>query len=134
MNDQAQDNQPSEGQPIETAPQTPGEQQPAHWDKVKFIREFAVGFLGWYLVTTLLAWFIFNSNLSVEEISDMVVVVLVWLFQVIALIGLFFTRKTRAIAWGILSALGLNFVISLALGNVIPALCFYPFFTVLFRY
>lgn len=132
MNDPAQNHQTAVGQSIETAPQQTSELQPASAEptrNVNLIKQFTAGFLGWYLVMALIYGLLFR-NLGTGSM-DYDLMGLGGLFlpiQFIALIILFAMRKVRYIGWGMLSAIGLNLVISLVLGLFGNVLCFIPFF------
>lgn len=121
MNGQTQNNHPLEERPEGTLVATPREQpsEAAPTRKFKLTWQFVAGFLGWYLVTALVYW------LGKAESACLFPV----LFPVnLVMIIVLLKRQPRA-GWGLLSALGLNLVISLILNLVINAICFIPFFT-----
>jgi len=135
MTDPAQENQPSgdqpvqpvpqetgdqqPAQPVETAPQEPPVQQPTQRENISTLLEYIAGFLGWFLVMLL--------HLLFQKAPGAFTTIMC-VFQGVALLVLFLTKKRRAIAWGMLTAIGLNFVICLAQGLIINMICFIPFF------
>ncbi len=84
-------------------------------------RDFAIGFVGWFLVNGLL-WFL-ASRLGRGGIGC-----LLFPANLGALIILGVIRRTRWMALGILSALALNFLIALVRNMAFNGLCFIPFF------
>lgn len=81
---------------------------------------FASGFFGWYLVMAL----IYGQRFDQESLM----ICGGLLFPVNLVILVLLLKQQRYAGWGILSALGVNFVISLLLGLWNNALCFLPFF------
>ena len=89
---------------------------------------FAVGFLGWYLVNGFV-WFMLAPSGSVNggqygPIPNIIILPV----NAIVLLILAIIRQTRQIALGILSAMVLNFFISLFFGMAYNGQCFIPFF------
>jgi len=75
-------------------------------------KEFWYGFVGWFVFNSI-AW-----ELELVPISMLV--------NVVALI--YFARKIRRIAFGLLSANTVNLVLVILQGAVYKAICFIPFF------
>jgi hypothetical protein len=134
MGDQAQNNKPSGVQPPDPAPIPPNDRptettQPA--SKYKRAWKFAAGFLGWYMLLAAV-YYLLAPTTGISPAGDVVVPMilsgLLFPLQVVGLILLFAFKKNRNIGWGMLSALGVNLVISLMLGLVYNGVCFIPFF------
>jgi len=89
---------------------------------------FAVGFLGWYLVVWLIYWSLLNGKTDPQGYSAMILSMLVFPAQIIALFILFVVKDFRKIGWGMLSAIAVNLLISMILGLGLNAVCFIPFF------
>jgi hypothetical protein len=86
---------------------------------------FAIGFLGWYLVN-IFAWS--HVPAGGYGLGVFFVFAIMLPFNIVALIVLGIIRSTRWVALGIVTALALNFLISLALGLTLNAQCLIPFF------
>ena len=121
MNEQTQNNHPLEEQREETRLATPAEQpleaQPTA--KFKLTWQFVAGFLGWFFVMALVYWVGRSESTCLFPI----------LFPINLGILMVLLRKQPQVGWGMLSALGLNMVISLILNLFLNAICFIPFFT-----
>jgi hypothetical protein len=130
MNGQIQNNSPAEDHPEGTLPPTPDQQPPnsQSTSRFKLTWKFAAGFLGWYLVIWLIYWSLSHGNPDPQGYGAMIVSMLVFPAQIIALIFLFVVKKFRKIGWGMLSAIASNLMISLLLGFGFNAVCFVPFF------
>ncbi len=100
--------------------QTQEAAQPAR--TIKFILKFLGGFLGWYLVMGLI-YTLLKSYATGTSCSGPLL-----FMQIGAYISLLVNKKTTDIGWGVLSALGVNLVISLVLGLTFNAFCAVPFF------
>ena len=127
MNQQAQNNHPSEEQPPEAVQPIPGAQPP---HKFKLTWQFAAGFLGWFLVNGL-GWLIILSGRKFSSGDETAVIcngALFFPLNLIILVLLAWKVGTRQIAWGIVAALGVNLIVSLVLGLVQNAVCLVPFF------
>lgn len=92
---------------------------PAYTRSQKWVL-FSSGFFGWFLVTVL----IYGQKFSPEAL--MMCGGLLFLVNAVVLVLLL--SKLRPVGWGMLSALGVNFVISLMLGLANNAVCFIPFY------
>lgn len=123
MNEQTQNNHPLEEQPEGTAPLPPGERASdvSPTRRFKLTWEFVAGFLGWYLVSGL----IYAAGRGQETL----IICSGLLFPVNVVFLILFLRKQPQLGWGMLSALGVNLVISLILGLSTSAFCFIPFFS-----
>jgi len=88
--------------------------------KFKLSWNFVAGFLAWYLVTTLI-------YLSVSG-QEILIICSGLLFPVNVVALVVFLKKTPDVGWGMLSALGLNLLISLVRGLSTNAFCFIPFY------
>ena len=124
MDDSTQNDDVYGGQPTETPVEQPGQQTPepvAEGGKFKIRRPFVIGFLGWYAVMALV-----YGILIFDKDNDFVQLICV--LQGILLMILFLVRKQRSIAWGVISAIGVNFFLSLLLNLFLNAICFVPFF------
>lgn len=80
-------------------------------------RRFLIGFLGWWLVNVPLA-----MVLNARHLAE--VLFMVFFVQVVLLIIMAFAN--RAVALGMLAAIGLNLVISILFGLLFNALCWIP--------
>lgn len=102
---------------------TPGSEAPSVGPptrKFKLSWNFAAGFLAWYVVTALI-------YLSVAGQEALIICSgLLFPVTVIALVA--FLRKTPDVGWGMLSALGVNLIVSLVRGLTTNAFCFIPFY------
>jgi len=90
--------------------------------------KFSIGFLGWYLMVGL----IYGALLRNDPQGEAAIILgglLVFPAQIVALIVLFVVKRLRSVGWGMLSALGVNFFISVIFGNWLEAVCFIPFFS-----
>jgi hypothetical protein len=128
MNDLAQNDQPSGEQSPEIAPQPPGDQQPPSAEpprKFKLTWPFAAGFLGWYLLMALFYGIMLRDT---DSESLLICGGGAFFLQVIVLIIFLLSKDLRDMGWGMLSALGVNLLISLVLGSFANAICFIPFF------
>jgi len=130
MNNQTQNDQPSKEQPGGTLPSTPDQQPsgPQSASVFELTWRFAVGFLGWYLVVWLIYWSLLNGKTDPQGYSAMILSMLVFPAQIIALFILFVVKDFRKIGWGMLSAIAVNLLISMILGLGLNAVCFIPFF------
>jgi hypothetical protein len=81
---------------------------------------FLIGFLGWFLVNALIYLQKFDQE-SLTICGGL-------LFPVNLVLLVILLRKRPLVGWGMLSALGVNLVISLVFGVWNNALCFLPFF------
>jgi hypothetical protein len=84
---------------------------------------FASGFFGWFLVTGLFYRAMYPSD--AQTICSGL------LFPVHIGLLVLLLEKQPHVGWGMLSALGANFVISLMLGLSNNAICFVPFFNLM---
>ncbi len=136
MDNGTPNDQPSGDQTPEIAPQQPNDQQPAQAEsgrKFRPIWKFAAGFLGWYLVMVLLYGLMFRGTSSSTNDEGLIICTgSIFLLQVGVFIFVLLIKELRDIAWGMLSAIGVNFVVSLALGLSTNAVCFVPFFKPLY--
>jgi hypothetical protein len=124
-------------------PEKPPERQLTRNEK---IRDFVIGFMGWYILTRIL-WFIINPGLNNGGISilgvatgilsflnnggssiSLIIGILSFPLNLIVLIVFASIKRTHWIGLGILVALALNLVVSLIIGAVFNALCFVPFY------
>jgi hypothetical protein len=132
MNDPAQNHLTAGSQSPETAPQQTNALAPDQAKlprKSNLIGQLAIGFLGWYVVMALIYGLLFRSYGTGSADYDLMALGCYFLpLQVLILIFLLANRKLRRIGWGMLSAIGLNLMISLVLGLFGNALCFIPFF------
>jgi hypothetical protein len=92
------------------------------------IRDFAIGFFGWYIINGLL-WIIINPGIinggtAVNGGSGCITFPL----NLIVLIVFARIKQTHWIAFGILVALALNLVVSLIIGVAFNGWCFIPFY------
>jgi len=101
--------------------QTHGPAKPAR--TYKFFLKFLVGFLGWYLVMALIFGIMLRDTGEASNWGWRFLVLQIFTFGFLSLF-----EKLRAIGWGMLFALGVNFAISLALGLLFNAICLIPFF------
>ena len=84
---------------------------------------FAIGFIGWYVIHT--AWAaVLTSSSARSTALDVWILLLIGNVVVIPLLALI--KNLRWLAFGALSALGLNLAVSLILGMFMNALCFAP--------
>ena len=98
------------------------------------IRDFLIGFAGWWIITGLVWLGVTRGTFSVPSriwsellaLFELVFLLLFFLTQLIALIILAFRRGW--IALGMLSAIALNLTITLLVGMTQNAFCFAPFF------
>lgn len=91
---------------------------------------FAIGFIGWYLVNGLL-FLLLGAKLGFSDLTNealLFVNLIIFPANLIITIILTVMRSTRIIGFGILSALGLNLLISLIMGIFLKGVCFVPFF------
>ena len=94
------------------------------------IRDFSIGFLGWWLINGLV-WF-WVTNDAGNSMGDnalllyICVIPFFYLSQLVAIIVFAFRR--RWIALGSTSAIALNLFIALVLGLTFNVTCFVPFF------
>jgi hypothetical protein len=123
MNEQTQNNHPLEDQPEGKVSSTPGDRLPEAPParKFKLTWEFVAGFLGWYLVTGLIY--------AAGQGQETLIICGGLLFPVNVVLLILFLRRQPQLGWGMLSALGVNLVISLILGLSTSAFCFIPFFS-----
>jgi hypothetical protein len=92
------------------------------------IRDFAIGFLGWYIINGAL-WLIINPGpLNEGSFANGLLGCITFPLNIIALIIFAAIKRTRWIAFGILCALALNLVISLIIGMSLNGWCFIPFY------
>jgi hypothetical protein len=107
-------------------PEEPSDQRPdsgsagAVNPKRRNWRFFAFGFIGWYLVNGVI-WVLPGNN----EFN----LLLTLPANILILIILAIIKRTRWIAFGMLTAIALNFLISLVLGLFNQAVCLVPFFS-----
>lgn len=130
MDNGSPNNPPALDQSPDAAPRQPDDQQIETAQppgKFKLTWQFAAGFLGWYFVMALFYGLLFrDTGTSTSNEGLIICSGLIFPLQVILLI---FSIKDRYdFGWGMLSAIGVNFVISLVLGLFTNALCFVPFF------
>jgi len=88
-------------------------------------KPFLIGFFGWYVINGLI-WLVFGNPNQSE--SAIFVNLFVFPVNLLALILFLIIRRTRRMGFGILTALAVNFVISLVLGLFLNGACFIPFF------
>jgi hypothetical protein len=94
------------------------------------IRDFLIGFLGWYLVTALVWYLVDWDNMMSTQAAGALPFIFMGLnfsANLIALIVLSVVKRTRYIGFGILVALALNLLITTVLGEFGNGLCFFPF-------
>lgn len=101
----------------------PGVRNPTD-QKRKYWLFFAIGFIGWYLMNGII-WALapFSKNFNSYN------VVLTLPGNILVLLILATIKRTRWIAFGMLAAIALNFLISLVLGLFNQAVCLVPFFS-----
>ncbi len=99
--------------------ETPPEVEPP--SVVERVLLFAAGFLGWYLLTAV----VYNGMIKGEE---MIIICGGVLFPVNVILLILLLRRRSFIGWGLLSALGVNMIVSLIMGLSTNAFCFVPFF------
>ena len=134
MEDPSQNHQASEEQPSESLseqPVNPALSPVVDERKFKITRQFILGFALWYVVMGLIfVGLVPPGKYTPNEAEEMILICngLFFPLQVIVLIILFVTKNRREVGWGMLAAIGVNLVISLALGLVLNAVCFIPFF------
>jgi len=125
MNEPEEDILSQDEAPEASAPQdSEGEQQQREKDNF-FKRNvlsvwFVVGFIGWFLIMAL-----FYGQVADSE-AMMICAGLFFPVHVIAVILLI--KLVPSVGWGMLSAIGVNLVISMILSLFTNALCFIPFF------
>jgi len=137
MLEQTKDDHSSEDQlPGETQP-TPSDQLPIKTPPTRLFKrclQFAIGFLGWFTVNGLLWGAVSLIGSTSNRIPGFlsVVPILLWCFSfplnIAAFIVLLVFKRSRLIAWGILTAVALNILVSLILSAFQNAMCFAPFF------
>lgn len=128
MNEQTQ----SEDKPEGTVPESP-EQQSSEPESISIFGltwKFVLGFLGWYLVVGLIYGLVMIDD--PQGYGALIISLLVFPAQIIALFILFLVKRFRKIGWGVLSAIAVNLLISLIIGLNFNALCFIPFFDPLY--
>ncbi len=96
-------------------------------EKIERYRDFTGGFVGWYVVNGVI-WGLQGPTYSMYGLTGNSVIVWLIMFpsNVIALIALALFK--RGMALGILTALALNFAVTLVLSLIYNALCGIPFF------
>ena len=136
MNTRTPDEQTSEDHLLGETSLTPGEQLPKAQPILKFKQYllFAIGFLGWFTVNGLLWGAVSLIGSPPNRIPWFLSVVpnLLWCFSfplnIAAFIVLLMFKRSRMIAWGMLTAVALNILVSLILSAFTNAMCFAPFF------
>ncbi len=90
-------------------------------------RQFLIGFAGWCLATGSI-WLVLSRELSGNWFVQLLVSGTLFLVNIGLLAGLGSSRRVRWVALGMLAAVALNLLISLALGAWFSVVCFVPFF------
>jgi len=135
MNDLPQNEPSDDDQLLEDARLPAEEQQSVVKQPVprsRRIWRFAMGFLGWYLAMGLFFLALFpDVNLSSPSADEGLLICsgIIFPIQLLALILFLVIKEVRNVGWGMLSALGVNLMISLVMGFTTNAFCFVPFFT-----
>ena len=107
------------------------------------LMDFALGFIGWFVVNGILAivlgWLIFSTNLfygpeapptSQNLPSGLIVMPVITLVNIVVLLVLAFKRRMMAL--GILTAYAVNFAVTLVIGVGLASLCGGPFYLIAF--
>jgi len=145
MAEQMSENQSPEEKPPQEEPLPPSEQllegegsipgdqkipEPQPMGRFKRYGLFAVGFLGWFLVNGLVWLLISRGEMNLEEQEGMVFInaLCVLPLNLAIMLLLLWKKFTRMISLGILTAYGVNLIISLILGLSTNAACLIPFF------
>ena len=96
---------------------------------LKQILQFVGGLLGWFLVNYAAYWLFFGGKEATTQAFELnLLACLILPANVILFIVLVLKRATRQIAWGMLTAIGMNFIASQILGLSLNAICMVPFF------
>ena len=145
MDEQMSENQSPEEKSPQEEPIPPSEQlpevegliqddqkipEPQPMGKFKRYGLFAAGFLGWFLVNGLVWLLISRGEMNLEEQEGMVFInaLCVLPLNLAIMLLLLWKKFTRMISLGILTAYGVNLIISLILGLSTNAACLIPFF------
>ena len=129
MDEPTQEDEPSGDQHPETPLELPGDQPPARGGrKFRLTWQFVAGFFGWYLVMALINGPQVLPNPGAQVYSESLFVCNALLFPVQVLLLIIWIKARYQVGWGMLAAIGVNLVISLALGLGYNAACFIPFF------
>ena len=135
MSNQTQNNQPLNNHPQAIQPPAPGggSSAPESASLFKLTWRFAIGFLGWYLVMAFVFWALLGYTFDTGQkgLYEGIVIlngICIFPAQILTLVILFLVRSLREIGWGMLTAIGVNLLISLVLGLVSNSICFIPFF------
>ncbi len=147
MDEQMSENQSPEEKPPQEEPIPPSEQlpegegsipgdqkipEPQPMGRFKRYGLFAVGFLGWFLVNGLVWLLISGGEINSGNEEEMGLIIINGIFVLplnLAIMLLLLWKKfTRMISLGILTAYGVNLIISLILGLSMNAACLIPFF------
>ena len=118
------DIQPPEVEPPPSSPPPPAE--PASFWRSKNTWHFVGGFVGWFLVNGLLYWISYGGMGRTSQPNQLFCIILP--ANVFTFIVLIVIKETRQIGWGMLSAIGLNILISTMIGSIFNAVCMIPFF------
>lgn len=96
------------------------QEKPRRWYLNK---EFWIGFGGWFVVNGVIWAVVF----SIEGFG---LIIIAWLALILANIGalIYFAFKNRLLAFGLICAFTINFIILLVRGMAEQVICFNPFF------
>lgn len=89
----------------------------------KKLRDFAIGFSGWWIINGVVWGIVVDSK---HFNGGILLPIVFYLAQWVTLLALAFTQ--RWIALGAIYAMAVNFAINIVMGLFINALCFTPFF------
>ena len=119
------EDRPLDGEPPPDMPPPPAETPPPI-PRSKLIWQFVGGFLGWFLVNGAFYWITYGGMNQTTQPSGLLCVILP--ANIIAFVILIAIKKTRQVGWGMLSAIGLNMLISIMIGSILNAMCLVPFY------
>ncbi|OGO34260.1 MAG: hypothetical protein A2W35_12060 [Chloroflexi bacterium RBG_16_57_11] len=109
-------------QTLSQKPATPAKRQLTRNEK---LRDFAIGFIGWWVVNGLL-WTIADKTAFRDDFGSVVLFCAVPI-NIVSLIFLAFLR--RWVALGVLATYVVNFAMALILGTITNGYCWIPFTT-----
>jgi hypothetical protein len=97
---------------------------PTNKDKIV---DFFIGFIGWYVVNVTVWFFLSGGRFGELHGERALGVFLTFPANLFILLLLVAIKSTRRIALGVLSALALNFMVSMIISANTSAFCFVPF-------
>jgi Na+/proline symporter len=110
-------------QPIPTAPSPAPKKELSRNEK---IRDFLIGFVGWFIINGVLLLLVIGLDRDAYYNGLGSTWACGFPLNILVLVFLAFTR--RQVALGMLTALAVNFLVSLVIGLFENAICFVPFF------